>query len=501
MRALPAVLLAVGCLLAGCAAPGLRAPAVAPEDEACLRFFAQADAAVDAAGVRDALATRIADFPHLRVNRLLASFRDELADAATTRFWLAQLARLDAQARAAELANLPPPALRELAAAEGREPASLAAGLAQCRARLVAADAADAARLATLRGAAVVPDDYSLALRTLGLYPLTRIPFGAGVAAFERRVADTFALPLDQLPVHGALARWALPNTPARDALVPRLAAATANPLGIPEPDAAALAALARAHAPVFEIDVVDDNDRIGRPRWPLHGPIGIDTGQPQVYFRAAHTRAGDRVLLQLVYTAWFPARPARGSLDLLAGHLDALVWRVTLAPDGAPLLFDSIHACGCYHFFFPTARVRPRPAPVSRDEWLFAPQRLPPPRPDERVVLRVAARTHYLERVRFEPRAAAAPATAYALAPDDTLRSLPHPAGGRRSMFGPDGLVAGSARGERFLFWPMGLTSAGAMRQWGRHATAFVGRRHFDAARLIDERFVVLEAPADRDD
>ena len=27
-------------------------------------------------------------------------------------------------------------------------------------------------------------------------------------------------------------------------------------------------------------------------------------------------------------------------------------------------------------------------------------------------------------------------------------------------------------------------------MRQWGRHATAFVGRRHFDDADLLEKRF-----------
>jgi len=259
------------------------------------------------------------------------------------------------------------------------------------------------------------------------------------------------------------------------------------------------LAQLALLHAPVFEVDVVDVNDRIGHPVWAPRGPVAIDIAQPRVFYRATHTRVGDRVLLQLVYTAWFPSRPAQGRLDLLAGHLDALVWRVTLDPEGEPLVFDSIHACGCYHFFFPTARVRPRPVPASREEWLFIPQRLARPGAHERVVLRLAARTHYLERVRFEPRAAAT-GTAYALAPADALRSLPYPAGGRRSLYGPDGLVASSVRSERFLFWPMGIRSAGAMRQWGRHATAFVGRRHFDAARLIDERFVVLEAHAGPD-
>jgi hypothetical protein len=35
-----------------------------------------------------------------------------------------------------------------------------------------------------------------------------------------------------------------------------------------------------------------------------------------------------------------------------------------------------------------------------------------------------------------------------------------------------------------------MGIASPGAMRQWGRHATAFIGRRHFDDPRLFDQRF-----------
>jgi hypothetical protein len=63
-------------------------------------------------------------------------------------------------------------------------------------------------------------------------------------------------------------------------------------------------------------------------------------------------------------------------------------------------------------------------------------------------------------------------------------------PGGGRRSLFDPDGLVAGSERGERWLFWPMGVREPGAMRQWGHHATAFVGRRHFDDPDMMDRYF-----------
>jgi hypothetical protein len=139
---------------------------------------------------------------------------------------------------------------------------------------------------------------------------------------------------------------------------------------------------------------------------------------------------------------------------------------------------------------FFPTPRAQPVPAPESVLEWAFAPQSLPRPAPDERPVLRVATRTHYVEGVSFERVAGGG--VRYTLRPYDELRSLPRPGGGRKSAFGPDGLIEGSERTERFFFWPMGIDSAGAMRQWGRHATAFVGRRHFDDADLLEKRFVL---------
>jgi hypothetical protein len=194
------------------------------------------------------------------------------------------------------------------------------------------------------------------------------------------------------------------------------------------------------------------------------------------------------RWLLQLVHTIWFPERPRRGKVDFLAGRLDGIVWRVTLAPDGEPLLYDSIHPCGCYHVFFPTPRARPRPAPDPLEEWAFVPHSLPRIAEGERPVVRLASATHYIERVGLVRGPDSL--TRYAFYPYDELRSLPRLGGGSRSVFGPDGLIAGTERLERWFFWPMGVPSAGAMRQWGRHATAFVGRRHFDDADLIERRF-----------
>jgi hypothetical protein len=102
--------------------------------------------------------------------------------------------------------------------------------------------------------------------------------------------------------------------------------------------------------------------------------------------------------------------------------------------------------------------------------------------------VVTIDSRTHYIRQVTLVNGIDSL--VRYTFRPYDELRSIRRFDGGMRSVFGPDGLIAGTERAERFLFWPMGIASAGAMRQWGRHATAFIGRRHFDDADLLEKRF-----------
>jgi hypothetical protein len=275
----------------------------------------------------------------------------------------------------------------------------------------------------------------------------------------------------------------------SRRAVAGLLARANFDPLQQLQLSESEVADLAAVYAPSFEIPVAGDFDRFGALRWRRDADMPqVDASQPTVYVHPAQMRYGETVLLQLVYTVWFPERPARRTVDFLAGRLDAVMWRVTLAPDGEPLLYDSIHACGCYHLFFPTPRARPRPAPDALDEWAFVPQRLPRVAEGERPVVRLASGTHYIEAV--ERVSGPDSLTRYRFHGYDALRSLPRFGGGHRSVFGPDGIIAGSERLERWLLWPAGVPSAGAMRQWGRHATAFVGRRHFDEPDLLERRF-----------
>ena len=122
-------------------------------------------------------------------------------------------------------------------------------------------------------------------------------------------------------------------------------------------------------------------------------------------------------------------------------------------------------------------------------EEGPLVPMEAPRAANGERLSLRLLAKSHYLTGLRSSP-STSGEGFAYALRAYDTLRSLPLPKRGRRSLFGPDGKIEGTERLERFFLWPMGISSVGAMRQWGTHATAFIGRRHFDDPYLLDEVF-----------
>ena len=478
--------------LAGCATrERLPDHVLGPEARDCAAWYRTLDEQVASAGVRDAQDSPVAGFPYFRVNRFLASYGSfASAGDETLRAWTDRLLQLDATARRHEIANLPAERVDRLPDAEARlSRGSALKRTAACGRLLRDADLARPESREALFEQAQVPDDYSTARRVLGLYALTRHAFAEGVRRYENATLAAYR----QGPTAGFVLRYSPPHasaSPSREAMAATLRQSTRNPLAIPEPGDAELETLFALHAPVLDVEITGEHDRFGALRWMHDAAVpGVDPSDLVVYRHAAWTRYRGRALLQLAYTIWFPERPPDSPGDLYAGALDGLTWRVTLAPDGEPLVYDSIHPCGCFHLFFPTPRARALPAPDPLEEWMFAPKSLPRLAPGERPVLRVASRTHALIGVTLQR--GAENLARYALRPYDELRSLQRMDGGHRSAFAPDGLIAGTERAERFLFWPMGIASAGAMRQWGRHATAFVGRRHFDDADLFERRFV----------
>jgi hypothetical protein len=453
----------------------------------CARSFKELDAAVARAGVADIAARRVDGFPYLRTDRFTASFSESaISDARVSQAWVDRMRQLDAAGRRVEIANLPAAEIDRLGVSARDELVSRAQ---QCAALMVAADLRSESAIELLAQRARVKDDYSSTKRVFGLYAITRLPFYGGVTDWQEEATQTILAARRGEPPQHPVVRYVPPVAPvySREQVSELLARAATDPLGLPELSEQQRERLFATYAPVLEIETTGDFDRIGELYWSDSEAPAVDVSQPTVYRRLGFMRYQDRTLLQLVYVAWMPARPKDSNTDLLGGQLDGIVWRVTLAPNGEPVLFDAIHPCGCYHTFFPTPRAEPLPSPQRTLEWAFTPASLPAISEGSRVIISAETRTHYLRNVW---PAENADGTQYSFADYDELRTLPLPAGGTRSAFGPNGLVPGTERGERYVFWPMGIASPGAMRQSGTQATAFVGRRHFDDADLVELRF-----------
>ncbi len=494
--------LALAVLVAGCASGSLapnwrRAPSyhAGAEAAACLEDFRSFDKAVRRAGVRDREAARIRGFPYLRVNRLLASFRQDDLTAQPARFadWVTALRRLDREGRWVEAANL---------ARHGIAAPSLTR-LDHCAEVLRRSDFARAEGRTALVRAAYAPPSYTPWKRIAGLYPVTALGVSFGYRGWKKETLATFAQAPQALPVTGRLKAYEPPPAPLSSSEVAALlASARRDSLGLPAFTAAERRALLLTFAPVWQIDEAGAFDRPGRPLWDGPGPearIIVDPSQVPVFGRLAWTRYQGRLLTQLVYVIWFPERPRTGRFDLLGGSLDGVVWRVTLGPGGQPLIYDSMHPCGCYHLFFPVPPLARKPMAEDQDarESPLVPLPAPVLAAGARLVVRLASATHYVSAL-FEAGSGPQPQerVAYDLrlgrtVPDQDLRLAPIRGGaGTRSLYGEDGIIRQSARLERLTLWPMGIDSPGAMRQWGTHATAFVGTRHFDDPFLIEDAF-----------
>lgn len=493
-KALSVLSLAV-LVVSGCAGPQLRDTEpfsahleAVGELGKCARFFDELDDAVYRATVGDAEAARIPGFPYLRVNRFLASGFVPDPRAGTFSAWVDRLQRLDRESRAKEIANLPGDARDERDAPFGAG-AALSNEIHRCGDLLRTDDLSEEVRRQRLADSAKVPDSYNVAKRVVGLYPLTSLFFLQGVRRLQADIARSYERPLEAIDVVGELIEFRPPAAGERLVTVDvaeLLQRSSRNPMGIPEPRGRDRERLFATFAPVWEVDVNGEYDLIGTPQWKNAAFPAVDVTRPAVFRRLSHTRYAGKTLLQLNYVVWFASRPRTGAFDLLGGRMDGLIWRVTLAPDGRPLIYDAVHNCGCYHIFFPTERVRPRAEVPGYEEPVLVAQTLPADTGPLR--LRIASGTHYIQRVYAAENATNG--QDYLWQDYQELRSLPLPQGGRRSLFRSDGIVPGTERAERWLFWPMGVAEPGAMRQWGTHAIAFVGRRHFDDPDLLERYF-----------
>jgi len=436
----------------------------------CRQLISITERIISDAEVTDAQNARIVNFPYLRVNRLLSSFRAEVQNK-TFESWLDLLQARGLADWSIELNNLPLPysrKLTQLTAGFFPKITSIQPKLTYCSNTLSRFELSQRSKRDELKRNAIVPSEYNTWQQILGLYPLTAIPFRVGIYRWHQQVLTTFTIPpLSSLPVKGQLVLYAPEDSTIKlshKQVAEILQKSTDNPLHIPMPTESQQQKLFAQFAPHFEIDTTSENDRIGAPYWHDANNIRINTIKPVVFHHISQTRMQAKTLLQLNYSIWFPARPKSWPLDLLGGHLDGIIWRVTLNTDGHPLIFDSIHSCGCYHFFFPTQYVA-MPESISLfQEPAFAPQKQFNFTTDQPVIIRINSNHHYIQKIYSSPTTDTAK-WHYATDNADRLRSLTYINGQNRNLYNKSGIISGSERGERFFFWPMGIPNPGAMR------------------------------------
>ncbi len=442
----------------------LGASLAAAAESDCNAWFNRLDHAVERAGLIDVGSQRLANYPHLRVTRWLVFLQGKVSSDEQQQLWL-QLAKQQARLGwLAELSRLEPET-SQLAGSAWRQQ------LDQCLDDMTA-----------LTGFPGIPDDpvaaaYSRRNRILGLYPITRILASPSINSYRDEMAARFRRPA-RLPIRHYLVEN-FPGTPPPPSELSR------NALDVPLPSQGARNALLNFYAPVLSVADALVYNQPGRVRIDQDQPQ-VDHRQPSAYSWLSWTHYKGHHLLQLNYQFWFTERPPEGGLDLYSGQLDSIIWRVTLKPDGNVLMYDSIHGCGCYHKVYAVARGL-EPANDGPSDPVYYPG-LAPNAAQQRVSLVIEPDTHYI--VRVEPFSPGQQLERYQLRDVEELRQLTSEQGQVVSLYDQQGLVRISARRERFYLWPLGVPSAGAMRQPGRHAISFVGTRHFDDAELLNELF-----------
>lgn len=474
MKILRYAFLSVVTLTSSCATPQ---PLLSSETSepigACLEKMTDLDSAVRNADVEDAQYTVLESYPYLRVNRLLVALKSRIETPEQWRSWLQHSSELAREARTIEWQNLPVDVPQQWGGPRNID---------RCRQLLVDALGQKFDDRNRVLEQATVDDEYKTWRRVVGIYAIGQWFIRRGVKRMYEEYDQTFATPLEELPQEGTLVRF-IPKATQQNIVVDGWGY---DAIGMPQIPRSTLDGLFSRYAPAWEVDVVNDSDRIGYVRWD-DGVAVVDISKPVVYQLLSYTIFDGRVLPQLVYLAWFPERSKRGSFDIYAGKFDGVFWRVTLDERGEPLLYDSVHSCGCYHKFFRTPAMMLKADTNALPEPPYVAQTLSTLNPAERWVLRISAIEHYVQRVYAGD---ALGGQVYTRRSYNQLRSLPYGERGSKSLFGPDAFISGSERMERWILWPSGVVSPGAMRQWGRHPIAFVGRRHLDDPYLIDQLF-----------
>lgn len=435
----------------------------------CREQYAEMDARVAEAGVRDAEFYRVPGHPYLRTDRLLATFRNQVSGLNEVNEWIRRMREMDQDSRDFEYANL---GIGELEASLKRD------RFLNCGRVLASIELQDPQAWARLQAAVVPRDAYSEFARFLGLHAL-RIP-GILRREADHRAQLTAEQTQDPAISDGAWREWVV--KPVENlALMEEMASKLRfNELGFPALFGSQWRALVESHAPHLWFEAQAKSDGPAAPVWTPEG-LAVDASRPMASYQIGYTRLGTQLLVQISYTFWF-----RSDWEQRSAPLDGLVWRVTLDQRLEPLTYESVHPSGRDHRWYPVQAMQLRPDAQVRESFV-SPELAPARQP----ALLIEEGTHRLRRVAMGGQRLLGERGQFELRPYEDLYTLPLPEGGTRSLFGPDGLIAHGRGRDEVAGWFSGIRRPGVPRQTGHHAIGYVDRRHFDDPDLLDATFV----------
>lgn len=464
-------------------------PTFAQDD--CVQQYALLESTIVREGVQDASVYRMAGLPFFRSNRFLASFITEIqgADSSKIRQWLEHLNDLanegyliEWQRALFDQGNLNKGHTQTMTMTQ------LKKILSQCGPQVVALTMKHTQVLERVYIKALVPPAYQDWKRYLGLYPLVKYPFLRGVRKEQRDIMalQTKFNPADpsyHWKVYRSVNHLSLEKPPVI------FAQTDVDVLGIPHFSQERQTELLSQWAPTWLVDERDSNDMLGTLQLDSEGQARVDSQRPVFYTSISYGRYNNQITTQLNYTVWFPGRKKSGIFDLLWGQIDGLTWRVHLNAQGELLAFDTMHNCGCWYQMYLPPNMSAKSPNNSKIEPVFI--RSLNWKPRGALAIYLDSNRHFImavDKVLTKEDLDASQVENLRAVPYSELRKLAVlRQNGPVALFSPSGLIPASVRGERWLFWPMGIASPGTMRVMGTHAIAFVGKRHFDDPNILN--------------
>ncbi len=479
----PAMILSFLLIVAitvGCAPKQPVIQLTAPAHIEAKAFFDLLQLQAEKTGATNAANMKIPGYPYLRMDRFWVEAGHFAETPAQQRLWFSQVRAMGLEGIEAEIERLPHHSVSEFSSGTNAISRAELKQMASIYAKQLAMQWDDAA-IKQLRQNIMIPDEYETWRAWVGLYPVLYFPVQIGVDGWQQEIRDMGKTLPTLFEMQGGMA-FTPPAVQAEPDVQLWLKRISNNALNIPLPDDSSQTGGVVAYfAPVWATVSREPYDKLGTPG----AGAGEFREEPVVYTYFSHTYVGDRALLQINYVVWFSQRMPESWIDMTAGALDGLTFRVTLDDDGKPLFFDTMNNCGCYHMFFPVGGKVESAKVVNGVESAFVPHWLSGEKARQRIVVwyeSAGHRTIKLDAITRRNQQGSVGRLQYSMRPYKTLEA--------GKLFDQHGLVPGSERAERIPFFGFGIPSVGIMRQRGHHATAFIGRRHFDDARLLERFF-----------